>query len=365
MKSSAYKAIQWRGGLDGHAELIDQTLLPNELKILEIRNVPAMWEAIQSLRVRGAPAIGIAAAMGVVIGVGDYEGDIDGLMAKVGETCKHLATSRPTAVNLFWALDRMKAVAASKMDCGVQAVRDALLSEAKDIRDEDARMCRSIGEHGAALIGAGAGVLTHCNAGWLATSEYGTALAPMYVAHERGRSFRVYADETRPLLQGARLTAWELSQAQIDVTLICDNAAGQVLKEGKVDLVITGADRIAANGDTANKIGTYGLAVMAKAHGTPFYVAAPSSTFDFSSPDGQSIPIEQRSGQEVRAGFGAPTAPEGIAVYNPAFDVTPADHIAGIVTEAGIISPVDNGQIQDFFTTKGLKNPRPTVEFAF
>jgi len=329
--------VRWVGGLDGRMELIDQTLLPAECKTITPRTVEEVWEAIKVLRVRGAPAIGVAAAMGIVVGLKDVPDDEKAVLARVKQVCDHLATSRPTAVNLFWALDRMRRVAEDRCGQGGRAVKEALLAEAKAIRDEDAAMCRAIGDAGQHLITEDCGILTHCNAGSLATAEYGTALAPLYRAHEAGRTFRVYVDETRPLLQGARLTMWELGRAGIDATLICDNTAAVVMREGKVDLVLVGADRIAANGDTANKIGTYGLAVLAQHHGIPFCVAAPSSTFDLSIQSGHEIPIEERSAEEVTEGFGRRTAPEGAKVYSPAFDVTPADLIAGIITERGLI----------------------------
>ena len=329
--------VRWVGGLDGRMELIDQTLLPTEYRVIACDTVEAVWEAIKVLRVRGAPAIGVAAAMGVVVGVAGAPDDEAAVRAAVGKACEYLATSRPTAVNLFWALERMRRVAEAGRGAGGRALKEALLAEAKAVRDEDAEMCRRIGEHGQHLVTEGCGVLTHCNAGSLATAEYGTALAPMYRAHERGRRFRVYADETRPLLQGARLTMWELGRAGIDCTLICDNTAAVVMREGKVDLVIVGADRIAANGDAANKIGTYGVAVLASHHGIPMYVAAPSSTFDLSTSSGEAIPIEERGAEEVTRGFGRQTAPEGARVYSPAFDVTPAGLLAGIITERGLI----------------------------
>ena len=318
-------------------ELIDQTLLPAEYKVISPRTVEDVWEAIKVLRVRGAPAIGVAVAMGVVVGLKDVPDDETAVLARVKQVCDHLATSRPTAVNLFWALDRMRRAAEEHRGQDGRAVKEALLAEAKAIRDEDAAMCRAIGDAGRHLITEGCGVLTHCNAGSLATAEYGTALAPLYRAHEAGRTFRVYVDETRPLLQGARLTMWELGRAGIDATLICDNTAAVVMREGKVDLVLVGADRIAANGDTANKIGTYGLAVLAQHHGIPFCVAAPSSTFDLSIDSGDEIPIEERGAEEVTEGFGRRTAPEDAKVYSPAFDVTPAELIAGIITERGLI----------------------------
>ena len=256
------------------------------------------------------------------------------------ETAAYLATSRPTAVNLFNALDRMRGLLAQCNTLGSAAeVAARVEAEAVAMFDEDAETCRALGEHGAALISEGDGVLTHCNAGALAATQYGTALAAMFRAHELGKKFQVFADETRPLLQGARLTVWELMQAGIDVTLICDNTAAQVMREGRVQLAIVGADRIVANGDTANKIGTYSVAVCCKAHGIPFYVSAPLTTFDLDIEDGSQIPIEQRDETEITCGFGARTAPDGVKVYNPAFDVTPAELIAGIVTEKGILRP--------------------------
>jgi len=337
--------VRWVGGLDGRMELIDQTRLPTEYTVITCRTVDEVWEAIRTLRVRGAPAIGVAAAMGVVVGIQHVADDEQAVLDAVAETCDHLATSRPTAVNLFWALDRMRRVADAHRSRGGRAVKEALLAEAKAIRDEDAEMCRRIGDAGQHLVTEGCGVLTHCNAGSLATAEYGTALAPMYRAHEAGRGFRVYADETRPLLQGARLTVWELMQAGIDVTLICDDMAGALMRQGKVDLVLVGADRIAACGDVANKIGTYSVAVLARHHGIPFYVAAPSSTFDLTLESGDAIPIEERGAEEVTHGFGRQTAPDGAKVYCPAFDVTPADLVTGIITERGLIVPPDRERI--------------------
>jgi len=264
-----------------------------------------------------------------------------------------LAAARPTAVNLRWAVKRMtETFARWAATRTVDPVR-MLLDEALAIRDEDARMCRAMGRHGAELFADGQGVLTHCNAGGLATAEYGTALAALFSAAEQGKRLHVYADETRPLLQGARLTAWELQQAGIDVTVICDSMAAQVMKEGRVQGVIVGADRIAANGDTANKIGTYGLAVLARAHAIPFYVAAPSSTFDLSLLSGDGIPIEQRDPREVTHGFGKQTVPEGVRCYNPAFDVTPRDLIAAIVTERGLIQPVNETTVKTTLGTPG------------
>jgi methylthioribose-1-phosphate isomerase len=338
----SYRTIAWIGDVDGHVRLIDQTLLPTRQEYRECRTVEETWEAIRVLRVRGAPAIGIAAAMGVVLGMQRSSDRNRGAYRhRLKEVTDYLGTSRPTAVNLFWALKRMeRAVEGRTEELSVAQLNAILLAEALAIQEEDDQMCRAIGRVGESLIGEGQGVLTHCNAGGLATSDYGTALAVMFAAAEKGKRFQVFADETRPLLQGARLTSWELKQRGIDVSLICDSMAAQVMKEGRIQLVVVGADRIAANGDTANKIGTYGVAVLAQAHGIPFYVAAPSSTFDLSIPNGEAIPIEQRDAREVTHGFGVQTAPDGIKVYNPAFDVTPARLISGIITEMGLIEPV-------------------------
>jgi methylthioribose-1-phosphate isomerase len=343
------QTVRWAGdAATGILHLIDQTRLPTEFAELECRDVPAVWEAIRSLRVRGAPAIGVAAAYGAVLGArSEGIGEAESVRAALRAAAESLRTSRPTAVNLFWALDRMEAVAAAAPAAGGRELLDRLLDEARRIDAEDRAMCRAIGRHGAELIGPGQGILTHCNAGGLATADYGTALAVIFAAHERGIPLRVFADETRPLLQGARLTAWELDRRGIPVTLICDNMAAQVMREGKIQMVVVGADRIAANGDTANKIGTYGVALLARAHGIPFYVAAPSSTFDLSIPDGSAIPIEQRDPREVTHGFGRQTAPDGVDVYNPAFDVTPAELIAGIITEKGVIRPVNARTIRE------------------
>src|SRR5579862_755371 len=334
------QTIAWIGDTNGFVRVLDQTLLPVQVEYRDCRTVEEVWEAIKVLRVRGAPAIGIAAAMGVVVGMQTIKEPAE-FRRRLSEVSNYLRTSRPTAVNLFWALQRMENRVANFVDReSPSKLLRILLDEALAIAEEDRQMCRAIGRVGAELIGEGQGVLTHCNAGGLATADYGTALAVMFAAAEQGKTFQVFADETRPLLQGARLTTWELLQRGIDVTLICDNMAAQVMKEKRVDLVITGADRIAANGDTANKIGTYGVALLARAHGIPFYVAAPSSTFDLTLPSGDAIPIEQRPAREITHGFGLQTAPDGIRVYNPAFDVTPARLIAGIITEKGIIQPV-------------------------
>jgi methylthioribose-1-phosphate isomerase len=348
-QTATIRTLDWSGGVEGFLRMIDQTLLPVEFVEIECRDVETVWEAIKTLRVRGAPAIGIAAAYGVCVGIQTATGrDEAAFFARLAEVTEYLATSRPTAVNLFWALDRMnRAAAALRGKMPPREIAEALLAEARAIHEEDRQMCRAIGRHGAALLGDGQGVLTHCNAGGLATADYGTALAVIFAAHESGKRLHVFADETRPLLQGARLTAWELKQRGIDVTLICDSMAAQVMREGRIQAVITGADRIAANGDTANKIGTYGVAVLAAAHQIPFYVAAPTSTFDPALADGQGIPIEQRPAAEITHGFGRQTAPEGIGVYNPAFDVTPARLIKAIICERGVIEPVGRERIAE------------------
>ena len=349
--AGAPPTLRWVGGVDGYLELIDQTRLPVECELIACRTPDEVVHAIRTLQVRGAPAIGIAAAYGVCVGLqglpaattSQFQAAFDALLDK-------LAASRPTAVNLFWALDRIRRRAQlwhelRRAGKETSSLAEVLLAEARAIHDEDRSMCYAIGRFGAQLLADGAGVLTHCNAGGLATAEYGTALAVIFAAHESGKRIKVFADETRPLLQGARLTAWELAQRGVDVTLICDSMAAQVMREGRVQAVVTGADRIAANGDAANKIGTYGVAVLAAAHGIPFYVAAPSSTFDLSLESGDSIPIEQRDPREVTHGFGRQTAPDGVQVYNPAFDVTPARLIRAIICERGIIDPVTTARI--------------------
>lgn len=338
-------------------KIIDQTLLPGELHYVELPTVASVWDAIKQLQVRGAPAIGICAAFGILVGLREKSPtSLAGARKAVSETSVSLASARPTAVNLFWALDRMENAARSVPADGTPvAFFERLEAEAQAILAEDLDQCQRIGQFGAHLVHEGEGILTHCNAGALATGGHGTALAVLYQAKSEGRDFRVYAGETRPLLQGARLTTWELQRAGIDVTLICDNAAAQVMREGKIDLVIVGADRIAANGDTANKIGTYGLAVLAEAHGIPLYVAAPSSTLDITLADGDAIPIEERAPEEVTRGFGSETAPTGIRVYNPAFDVTPAALIAGIITECGIVTPPYEASLSQIVRNAGQR----------
>ena len=356
------QTLKWAGGIDGFLELTDQRKLPGEHVKLPCRNIEKLFEAIKTLAVRGAPAIGVAAAYGLVlrmqaVGEGDSIGQALSVLAKSRD---YLASSRPTAVNLSWAVDRIQHKAEELVvmqpAISLQALREFVLGEANAIFEEDVAMCRRIGEHGQKFIKEGDGILTHCNAGALATAGQGTALSVMFEAQKRGKGFKVYVDETRPLLQGARLTTWELKQAGIDVTLVCDNMAGWLMKQRKIDAVITGADRIAANGDTANKIGTYSLSVLAKTHNIPFYIAAPSSTFDLSIESGEQIPIEVRAAQEVTMFAGTQVAPDGTNVYNPAFDVTEAALIAAIITENGVIERPNADSIAEF-----LKNSQDAI----
>jgi len=369
---SIVNTIKWSGGVDGHLVLLDQTRLPAATVYLECRTAEDVWQAIKRLSVRGAPAIGVAAAYGVCVGINGGQ--------SVDEICDYLATSRPTAVNLFCALERMRRVGRVLRDPPEReldlsggsrqtrpTLQQRLLAEARAIHEEDRQQCAAIGRHGADLLAElpeGAGILTHCNTGALATGGEGTALAVIIELARRGKRPHVWVDETRPLLQGARLTMWELAQHGIDATVICDSAAAQVMREGRVQAVITGADRIAANGDTANKIGTFSVAMLAKAFGIPFYVAAPATTFDLSIASGADIPIEQRAAEEIThiqwhwplasdenvpAGgrcHSQAIAPKGVAVYNPAFDVTPAELIAAIITDRGVVQPVDATSIQ-------------------
>ncbi len=335
--SSLVETLSWK---DGVLTLIDQTLLPVEVKFEEQKNIEQVWDSIKKLKVRGAPAIGIAGAYGLLYGIKDKT-DLSGeaFMKVLKESAAYLDTSRPTAVNLSWALKRMVSVAENMKDAAPSEIYAALEKEAVRIHDEDRQICRNIGLNGRGLIKDGMGVLTHCNAGSLATSELGTATAPMYLAHEDGVKFRVYADETRPLLQGARLTSWELQQSGVDVTLITDNMAAFIMSKKLIDLAIVGCDRVAANGDTANKIGTMGVAILSKHFGLPLYIACPSSTIDFETETGEDIVIEERDPEEVTFFGERRTGPEGIKVRNPAFDVTPHELIAGFITEKGIIRP--------------------------
>ena len=335
---SAVESVRWSA--DGRAvDIIDQRLLPGTLLRRELRSADEVCDAIGTLAVRGAPAIGVAGAMGLVVALAPHaEEDRERFLAHVDELGARIARVRPTAVNLSWAIDRLRRVARAT-DGNARVVLGALRREATCILDEDREMCRRIGEHGLTLLGDGVHVLTHCNAGALATGGIGTALAPVYVAAERGRKVAVFADETRPLMQGSRLTAWELAQAGIDVTVLADNMAASLMREGRVDLVIVGADRIAANGDVANKIGTYPLALAARHHGVPFYVAAPWSTVDPTTATGDAIEIEHRAADELGHNFTSPVSPRDVGVYNPAFDVTPATLVTAFITDRGIVRP--------------------------
>ena len=330
--------VEWK---DGAVRLLDQSRLPTQIEFLDCRDYRAVAQAIRELKVRGAPAIGVTAAMGIALGAGSLKWtDYDAFVEAVAGICDHLAASRPTAVNLFWAIARMKRKLAALRGQSVAAIQEELIKESQAILNEDIALCKAMGMHGAALIQSGQTILTHCNAGALATAGYGTALGVVRAAWEQGKQIRVIADETRPVLQGARLTAWELIQDKIPVTLITDNMAGALMRQGKIQICVVGADRIAANGDVANKIGTYSVAVLARAHGIPFYVAAPYSTIDLNTKTGADIPIEQRHPLEVTAIHGShPVAPDGVEVFNPAFDVTPADLITGIITERGVFKP--------------------------
>ena len=333
----AVETIKW---VNGSARIINQTKLPNKFEYIYCRDVESMWWAIKRLSVRGAPAIGVAAAFGVLLGIQEFKGrDRVKFLKLFNKTCDYLATSRPTAVNLFNMLNEMRAVVTYNPQADVATLKKALELQAMSIFKNDQEVCRRMGDHGAKLIKKGMKCLTVCNAGALATVDYGTALGVFYSAKKQNKKFSVYSCETRPLLQGARLTCWELLRQKIDTTLICDNMAASLMAKGEIDIIFAGADRIASNGDTANKIGTYMLAVLAKHHGVPFYIVAPRSTFDLNIKSGKQIPIEERKSDEVTHFAGVSTAPKGIKVYNPAFDVTPANLITGIVTEHGIIRP--------------------------
>lgn len=321
--------------------LIDQTRLPREREVVRCTTAEEVAGAIRSMVVRGAPAIGVTAAYGMALAARkSVAGDRSGLLDELAEAKRTLDASRPTAVNLGWATARMLRVAREgRPEETTEALAERLLAEAHEIHDEDERTCRAIGDHGAALLHAGARVLTHCNAGGLATTGYGTALAPIRTAHREGKALHVLVDETRPFLQGSRLTAWELQQIGIPLTLITDNMAGYFMQRGEVDCIVVGADRIVANGDVANKIGTYGLAVLARAHDIPFYVAAPTSTVDMGLASGEEIPIEQRDPDEVTHLAGLSLAPEGVRAAHPAFDVTPHELVTAIITEKGVVEP--------------------------
>ncbi len=352
------QTITWTGSA---ARLLDQTKLPTETAYVEITDERQMWDAIKRLVVRSAPAIGVAAAFGVYLGMRgfpeDESADLGQFSKRLDEVCNYLKSSRPTAVNLAWAVDRVRSRAEHPGVIGrvspwqlIGIKKKVILEESVKMLEEDTAICRAIGEHGVKLLenlaGRRAGrpveILTHCNAGGLATVQYGTALAPIYVGAERGLKLHVWADETRPLLQGSRITAYELKQNGIPVTVICDGMAASVMSQGKVDAVIVGTDRVAANGNVANKIGTLGVAILARHYGIPFYVAAPTSSIDLSLPDGSHIPIEERNPAEITRGLGKQITPDGVEVYNPAFDVTPASLVTAIITEHGVVKPPFN-----------------------
>lgn len=344
----AIKTIYWH---QGTIKLIDQTLLPLKVKYITCRDLKTLWEAIKNLRVRGAPAIGVAAAFGVVLAGEKYKGrNFDAFVQYLRNASSYIATSRPTAVNLFNCLNRMEGVIHHYQGKDIGLLKIYLKKEALRIFEEDRRDCRAMGAFGASLIKDKGKYLTVCNAGALATVDFGTALGVFYSAKNKGKKFSVYACETRPLLQGARLTTWELLNEKIDTTLICDNMAATLMKQGKIDAVFTGADRIASNGDSANKIGTYSLAVLAKHHHIPFYIVAPFSTFDLKARDERDIPIEERHKDEVIKFRGVQTAPSDVKVFNPAFDVTPHKLITAIVTEKGIIKPPFKTNIKKIFS---------------
>lgn len=334
-------------------KIIDQTKLPQKFEIVTCKDVKALWKAIKCLSVRGAPALGVAAGFGILLGIKEFKGkpDMERFKKHVMKVSDYLATSRPTAVNLFNVLEHMRFIVREYVGESIPELTRFLKDEAMRVYEEDRMACRQMGDHGSKLIKKGMNILTICNAGALATVDYGTALGVMYSAKSKGKDFSVYACETRPLLQGARLTAWELMRAKIDVTLICDNMAATLMGQGKIDIIFVGADRIALNGDTANKIGTYNLAVLAHYHKIPFYVVAPLSTFDAEIATGAEIPIEERSREEVINFRNINIAPQKVNVYNPAFDVTDSKLITGIVTEEGIIEAPFKKNIRQLFSS--------------
>ncbi|MDR8393226.1 S-methyl-5-thioribose-1-phosphate isomerase [Aliifodinibius sp. S!AR15-10] len=345
---TAIKAIEWRGD---HLRILDQTYLPNREVYSDIEDVGRIWEAIKKLRVRGAPAIGIAAAYGFYLGIKELpESTFESFWVEVERIAEYLETARPTAVNLHWALSRLKSTIQAHKDKDISEIKEIVLKTAKTIHDEDKRINKKIGENGLELVKKKSNILTHCNTGSLATGQYGTALSVIFHAHQAAKDIHVWVDETRPLLQGARLTSWELMNAEIPMKLITDSMAGSLMQQGKVDLIIVGADRVAANGDTANKIGTYPLAVLAKENDVPFYVAVPLSTIDMELESGDKIPIEEREGDEIASFNGSQVAPDKVETYNPAFDVTPHKYITGFITERGIIKPDFKEEFEKLFT---------------
>ena len=334
------RTVEWENGV---VRLIDQSQLPGRFEILDCRDYHAVADAIRELRVRGAPAIGVTASMGIALGAQAIQStDCKKFIVKVLEICNHFSETRPTAVNLFWAIERMQRILEEDAKSSIDDIKVRLVNEAIAIQQEDIAMCRTMGQYGAQLLQDGQTILTHCNAGALATAGYGTALGVIRAAWESGKKIQVLADETRPMLQGARLTAWELMQDGIPVTLITDSMAGSFMRQGKIQVCIVGADRIAANGDVVNKIGTYSVAILAKTHDIPFYVAAPYSTIDVKTQTGDDIPIEERAREEVMSVHGSEyIAPNDVNILNPAFDVTPAEYVSGIITERGVFAPGD------------------------
>lgn len=335
---------------DGKMLILDQTKLPGTEEYIEAETKEDVWEAIKALRVRGAPAIGVAAAYGLFVAVRDFSGSIEEFEKELKRAADYLVTARPTAVNLAWALKRMVRVFEETKPQDVDRAKEILFEEAEKIRKEDEAACKAMGEYGLSLLKPGMGILTHCNAGTIATAKYGTCLAPIYLGAEREYDFKVFADETRPLLQGARLTSWELHKSGIDVTLICDNMASIVMKNGWIDAVVVGCDRMAANGDGANKIGTSGVAILAKEYGIPFYMYVPTSTIDLDTPTGDDIHIELRDGEEIyKMWYEKDMAPEGVKTYNPSFDVTAAKYITAVITEKGIVRPPYSENLRKLF----------------
>lgn len=344
---TAIASIEWR---EDHLRIIDQTYLPKREVYSDIRDIGRVWEAIRKLRVRGAPAIGIAAAYGLYMGIRELpESTFESFWVEVERVAEYLESARPTGVNLKWAIERIKTTIQAHKEKPIPEIKEIVLKTAKTIHAEDKRTCKKIGEVGAELVGGEARILTHCNTGSLATGQYGTALSVIFHAHEAGSKVHVWVDETRPLLQGARLTAWELMKAEIPMRIITDSAAGSLMRRGEVDMVIVGTDRVASNGDTANKIGTYSLAVLARENEIPFYVAVPLSTIDMELESGDDIPIEERDDEEITTFNGSRVAPENAETFNPAFDVTPHRYITAFITERGIIEPPFDENFENLF----------------
>lgn len=360
-----FKTIEWKGSF---VKILDQRRLPREVRYLDCRDAKSVAQAIRTMAIRGAPAIGVAAAMGIALAAKKNQTrGPQAFFKSIEQVCREMSETRPTAINLFWAVERMRKILGQVYIQGVEKTKSVLVNEALQIYQEDIEVNRKIGEVGKKLIKNGEGVLTHCNAGALATAGYGTALGVIYAAWDEGKRFHVFSDETRPQLQGARLTAWELVQRKIPVTVITDHMAGWLMKEGKINLVLVGADRIARNGDTANKIGTYSLAVLSKYHRIPFYVAAPISTLDLTLATGGDIPIEERGIREVTHFQGIPITPEGVKILNPAFDITPRTLIHAIITERGMIRKPFYKNLKKKFSTPNsrLRNPKRSHEETY